>query len=73
MKTINDLKPGDETRVIRIHGSGPLRKRVLDMGLTKGATIMAIKKAPLGDPVEIRVRDYDLSLRNSEAKIVEVE
>lgn len=73
MKTIKDMKPGDESVVVKVHGAGPLRKRVLDMGITKGAKIIAVKRAPLGDPIEVKVRDYDLSLRNKEAEIVEVE
>jgi ferrous iron transport protein A len=73
MKTIKDMRPGDESVVVKVHGTGPLKKRVLDMGITKGARIIAVKRAPLGDPIEVKVRDYDLSLRNKEAEIVEVE
>lgn len=73
MRTINDMKPGDKANVVKVHGTGAVRKRVLDMGLTKGASVTLIKRAPLGDPIEIKVREYGLSLRNTEAMIVEIE
>jgi ferrous iron transport protein A len=73
MRTIKDMQNGDTATVVRVHGTGAVRKRVLDMGLTKGAPIVLVKRAPLGDPIEIKVRDYSLSLRNKEAEIVEVE
>lgn len=73
MKTIKNMQNGDTATVVKIHGTGAVKKRVLDMGLTKGAPIVLIKRAPLGDPIEIKVRDYNLSLRNKEAEIVEIE
>ncbi|MFA6805053.1 MAG: ferrous iron transport protein A [Candidatus Methanomethylophilaceae archaeon] len=73
MRTIKDMQNGDTATVVRVHGTGAVRKRVLDMGLTKGAPIVLVKRAPLGDPIEIKVRNYSLSLRNKEAEIVEVE
>ena len=73
MRTIKDMQNGDTATVVRVHGTGAVRKLVLDMGLTKGAPIVLVKRAPLGDPIEIKVRDYSLSLRNKEAEIVEVE
>jgi len=73
MRTIKDLQNGDSATVVRVHGTGALRKRVLDMGLTKGAPVLIVKRAPLGDPIEIKVREYSLSLRSKEAELVEIE
>lgn len=73
MRTIDDMKPGDAATVVRIHGTGAVKKRVLDMGLTKGAPVVLVKRAPLGDPIEIKVRGYGLSLRNTEAVLVEID
>lgn len=73
MKTLNELNPGDLGLVKRVHGEGSLRRRILDMGLIRGTRLEMIKKAPLGDPIEIKLKGYDLSLRKTEAALVEVE
>ena len=73
MKTLKDVKIGETTRVIRIHGKGALKRRIMDMGITRGVEIYVRKVAPLGDPIEITVRDYELSLRKADAKLIEVE
>ncbi len=73
MKTLKDVKIGETVKVVRIHGEGALKRRIMDMGITKGVEIYVRKVAPLGDPVEITVRDYELSLRKVDAKLVEVE
>jgi ferrous iron transport protein A len=71
--TLDQLIPGESAKIIRIHGSGPIRRRLTDMGLTHGAVIDMVKTSPLGDPVEYRLRGYHLSLRKSEAQTIEVE
>ena len=73
MKTLKDVKIGETTRVVRIHGEGTLKRRIMDMGITRGVEIYVRKVAPLGDPIEITVRDYELSLRKADAKLIEVE
>ena len=73
MKTLKGVKIGETTRVIRIHGEGALKRRIMDMGITRGVEIYVRKVAPLGDPIEITVRDYELSLRKADAKLIEVE
>lgn len=73
MKTLKDVKIGETTRVVRIHGEGALKHRIMDMGITRGVEIYVRKVAPLGDPIEITVRDYELSLRKADAKLIEVE
>lgn len=70
--TLRDLKPGQSGVVASIGEKGPLRRRIMDMGITTGATITVIKVAPLGDPIEVRVRGYELSLRKDEAKQIEI-
>lgn len=72
MRTLNDLKIGDSARVVKIHGSGALRKRLLDMGIAKGADIYVKNTAPLNDPIEVTVRGYELSLRRTEAEQIEI-
>jgi len=72
MKTLKDAKIGDTVKVVKLHGEGPLKRRVMDMGITKGVEIYVRKVAPLGDPVEITVRGYELSLRRIDAEIVEI-
>jgi ferrous iron transport protein A len=72
MTTLREVKPGNAVRVVRLNGSGALRRRILDMGITKGARIAVRKIAPLGDPIEVTVRGYELSLRKSEAVLIEV-
>ncbi|MBQ3737072.1 MAG: ferrous iron transport protein A [Candidatus Methanomethylophilaceae archaeon] len=73
MKTLKDATIGETVKVLKINGEGPLRRHLLDMGITKGCEIYVRKVAPLGDPVEITVRGYELSLRRTEAEKVEVE
>ena len=73
MKTLRDAKIGDTVRVVKLHGSGPIKRRIMDMGITKGVEIHLRKVAPLGDPVEITVRGYELSLRKADAELIEVE
>ncbi len=71
--TLRDVKIGDTCTVKRIHGEGALKRRIMDMGITKGVEIYVRKVAPLGDPVEVTVRDYELSIRKSDAELIEVE
>ena len=73
MKTLKEVPVGSRATVKRIHGGGPLRRRIMDMGITKGTEIFARKVAPLGDPVELTVRGYELSIRKNEAEAIEVE
>ena len=73
MKTLRDCKVGDTATVVKLHGTGALKRRVMDMGITKGVEIYVRKVAPLGDPIEITVRGYELSLRKFDAEIIEVE
>lgn len=73
MKTLLDMQPGQKAVVRKVHGEGNLRRRILDMGILRGAELEMIKRAPLGDPIEVKVRGYDLSLRQSESSLVEVE
>ena len=71
--TLKDVKIGQTCVVKRIHGEGALKRRIMDMGITKGVSIYVRKVAPLGDPVEVTVRDYELSIRKSDAGLIEVE
>ena len=73
MKTLKDVKVGNTVSVVRIHGEGAVKKRLMDMGLTKGTSIAVRKLAPLGDPIEVTVRNYELSIRKADAQMVEVE
>ena len=73
MRTLKDVKVGESTRVVRVNGQGALRRRIMDMGVTKGVEIYVRKLAPLGDPIEINVRGYELSLRKEDASLIEVE
>lgn len=73
MKTLKEVPVGSTARVKRIHGSGPFRRRIMDMGITRGQDIFIRKVAPLGDPVELTVRGYELSIRKDEAEAIEVE
>ena len=73
MKTLREIGIGETVKVLKIHGDGSLRRHLMDMGITKGCQIYVRKVAPLGDPVEITIRGYELSLRKSEAEIIEVE
>lgn len=73
MKTLNQVKVGETVKVTKIAGEGPVKRRIMDMGITKGVEIYVRKVAPLGDPVEITVRNYELSVRKADAAIIEVE
>ncbi len=73
MKTLKDVKVGATVRVTKVHGQGAIRRRIMDMGITKGVEITVRKVAPLGDPVEFTVRGYEISLRKADAEMVEVE
>lgn len=73
MKTLKQVKVGQSCKVVKLHGEGPVKRRIMDMGITKGVDIYVRKVAPLGDPVEINVRGYELSLRKADAEMIEVE
>lgn len=73
MKTLKDVKIGEKATVKKIHGEGAIKRRIMDMGLTKGTEVIVRKVAPLGDPIEMTVRNYELSLRKADAEMVEVE
>ena len=73
LRTLRDVRIGDTAKVVKLHGEGALRRRIMDMGITKGVEIFVRKVAPLGDPIEIAVRGYELSLRKADAEMVEVE
>ncbi len=73
MKTLKDVKIGETVKVVKLHGEGPIKRRIMDMGITKNVTIFVRKAAPLGDPIEIKVRGYELSLRKADAQMIEVE
>ena len=73
MKTLRDVKVGQSAVVTKLNGEGATKRRIMDMGITKGVEIYVRKVAPLGDPVEITVRDYELSVRKADAAIIEVE
>ena len=73
METLKDVKIGRKVRVIKVEGAGAIRRRIMDMGITKGVEIYVRKVAPLGDPVEITVRGYELSLRKQDAQMIAVE
>ena len=72
MKTLKEVKPGETVSVASLAGAGALRRRMMDMGLTRGTKVFVRKVAPLGDPIEITVRGYELSIRKDEAEIIEV-
>ena len=73
MKTLKESKVGDTVRVVKLHGEGAVKRRIMDMGLTKGVDVKIRKVAPLGDPVEVTVRGYELSIRKADAEMVEIE
>ena len=73
MKTLRDAKIGETVKVVKLHGEGAVKRRIMDMGLTKGTEVYVRKVAPLGDPVEVHVRGYELSLRKADAEMIEVE
>ena len=72
MKTLKDARIGDTVQVVKIHGEGAVRRRIMDMGITKNVEIYIRKVAPLGDPIEVNVRGYELSLRKADAEMVEI-
>ncbi len=73
MKTLKECKVGDTVKVVKIHGSGPVKRRIMDMGITKGIEIYIRKVAPLGDPIELNLRGYELSIRKTDAEMIEVQ
>lgn len=73
MKTLRQVKIGDTVKVVKLHGEGAVKRRIMDMGITKGVEVHIRKVAPLGDPVEVTVRGYELSLRKADAEMIEVE
>jgi len=73
MKTLRNLSVGGRAKVVKLHGEGAVRRRIMDMGVTKGAEIYVRKVAPLGDPIEINVRGYELSVRRSDAEMIEIQ
>ena len=73
MKTLRDAKIGESVQVVKLHGEGAVKRRIMDMGITKGTEIYVRKVAPLGDPIEVTVRGYELSLRKGEAENIVVE
>ena len=72
MKTLKDVKIGETVRIIKLRGEGAVKRRIMDMGLTKGTEVTIRKVAPLGDPIEITVRGYELSLRKADAEMIDV-
>ena len=73
MKTLREVPIGATVKVVKLHGEGAVKRRIMDMGITKGTEIHMRKVAPLGDPVEVTVREYELSLRKADAEMIEVE
>ena len=73
MKTLRDAKVGETVKVVKLHGEGAVKRRIRDMGLTRGVEVYVRKLAPLGDPVEVKVRNYELSIRKADAEMIEVE
>lgn len=73
MKTLKEAKVGTTVKVVKLHGEGAVKRRIMDMGITRGVEVYIRKVAPLGDPVEVKVRGYELSLRKADAEMIEVE
>ena len=73
MKSLKDVAVGEVCKVVKLHGEGPVKRRIMDMGITKGVEILVRKVAPLGDPMELNVRGYELSVRKSDAALIDVE
>ena len=73
MKTLKQAKVGDTVTVVKLHGEGAVKRRIMDMGITKGVTVYVRKVAPLGDPVEVDVRGYELSIRKADAEMIEIQ
>ena len=72
MKTLRDAKVGETVKVVRLHGEGAVKRRIMDMGITKDVDVFVRKLAPLGDPIEVNVRNYELSIRKTDAEMIEV-
>ena len=73
MKTLREAKIGETVKVVKLHGEGAIKRRIMDMGITKGTEVYVRKIAPLGDPVEVTVRGYELSLRKADAEMIEIQ
>ncbi len=73
MKTLRDVKIGEAAKVVKLHGEGATKRRIMDMGITKNTEVLVRKVAPLGDPIEINVRNYELSIRKADAEMIEVQ
>ena len=73
MKTLKDVKIGKTAKVVKLHGEGALKRRIMDMGITKGVEVYIRKVAPLGDPLEVNVRGYELTIRKADAEMIEIE
>ncbi|MBO4693455.1 MAG: ferrous iron transport protein A [Clostridia bacterium] len=73
MKTLRDIKIGETATVVKLHGEGAVKRRIMDMGITKHTPVRVRKVAPLGDPIEVTVRNYELSIRKADAEMIEVE
>lgn len=73
MKTLKQAKVGETVTVVKLHGEGAVKRRIMDMGITKGITVYVRKVAPLGDPVEVNVRGYELSIRKADAEMIEIQ
>ncbi len=73
MKTLKDVKIGATAKVVKLYGEGAIKRRIMDMGITKGVEVYVRKVAPLGDPIEVNVRGYELSIRKEDAEMIEVE
>jgi len=73
VRTLRDVKIGETATVVKLHGEGAVKRRIMDMGITKHTTVYVRKVAPLGDPIEVTVRNYELSLRKADAEMIEVE
>lgn len=73
METLRNVKCGQSVKVVKLYGEGAVKRRIMDMGITKGTDVYVRKVAPLGDPIEVTVRDYELSLRKADAEMIEVQ
>lgn len=73
MNTLRNVKVGSSAKVVKLHGEGAVKRRIMDMGITKGTDVYVRKVAPLGDPIEVTVRNYELSIRKADAEMIEVE
>ncbi|MCI8385097.1 MAG: ferrous iron transport protein A [Acutalibacter sp.] len=72
MRTLKEAKVGERVRVVKLHGEGAVKRRMMDMGITKGAEILVRRLAPLGDPIELNLRGYELSVRKADAEMIEI-